>query len=77
MTYHDSTQSIKVGDKVTHGGRRGIIVFVIDDDSYTDRYPRENWSYLGKGFGVELEEGEWRGTLIHSDSPDEDLEFVG
>ncbi len=72
MKYCDSEKTIRVGDKVLHAGSSGVIVFVIDDDRYSDAYKKEDWSYLGQGFGVELQDG----TLYHYDSPDEDLEPV-
>jgi hypothetical protein len=73
MMYFDSDRMIQVGDKVRYAGSPGVIVFVIDNDSYSDRYRREDWSYLGKGFGVQLEDG----TLFHFEFPDEDLEPAG
>jgi hypothetical protein len=72
MKYLNSERVIHVGDKVVYGGSSGVVVFVIDDDSYSDKYKKENWSYLGKGLGVELQDG----TLYHLDSPDEDLRVV-
>ncbi len=74
MKYMDTEKVIRVGDNVLYAGSPGVVVFVIDDDSYSDRYPKEHWSYLGKGLGVELQD-ETR-TLYHFDSPDEDLEPV-
>ena len=50
------------------------IVFIIDDDSYSQRYPRKDWSYLGKGLGVEMKDKEH--TLYHLQTPDEDLEPI-
>jgi hypothetical protein len=72
MKYLDSEKVIRVGDNVAYAGSPGVIVFVIDDDSYSDAYDKKSWSYLGKGLGVELQDG----TLYHLDSPDEDLEPV-
>ena len=72
MKYLDSETLIRVGDKVAYAGSPGVIVFVIDDDSYSDRYPKEAWSSLGKGLGLELQDG----TLYHLDTPDEDLEPI-
>lgn len=72
MKYHDTNKEICVGDKVLYAGSPGIIVFVIDDDSYSKRYPKKGWSYLGKGLGVEIQDKER--TLYHLETPDEDLE---
>ena len=69
MTYMDSGRTIHVGDQVEYFGTPGIIVFVIDDDMYSDGFDKKNWSYLEKGFGIVLQDG----TLFHLDSPDEDL----
>ena len=73
MNYVHSDQPIRVGDRVTYAGSPGVIVFVIDDDSYSKAYERQHWSYLKKGFGFELDDG----TLFHLDEPDEDLEPIG
>ncbi len=72
MKYLDTEDVIRVGDSVTYHGDPGVIVFVIDDDSYSAAYPKDHWSYLRKGLGIELQD-ETR-TLYHLDSPDEDLE---
>ncbi len=72
MKYMHTERKIAVGDDVLYGGARGVVVFVIEDDSYSDRYPKEEWSYLGKGLGVELHDELL--TLYHLDLPDEDLE---
>ena len=55
-----------------YAGSPGAIFLVIDDDSYSERYDKKTWSYLGKGFGLELDDG----TLYHLDTPDEDLRPV-
>jgi hypothetical protein len=75
MKYLETEKEIRVGDNVLYAGAPGVIVFIIEDDSYADRYPRENWSYLGKGLGIELQDDETR-TLYVLDCPDEDLEPV-
>lgn len=72
MTYAETDRVIHVGDNVLYAGAAGVVVFVIDDGSYSARYPKKDWAYLGKGLGVELQD-ETR-TLYHLDSPNEDLE---
>jgi hypothetical protein len=74
MKYWGTENVVRVGDRVLYNGTPGVIVFVIDDDSYSDRYPKEHWSYLGTGLGVELQD-ETR-TLYHlgSSEEEEDLE---
>ncbi len=74
MTYHGTEKTIHVGDHVLYAGDPGLIVFVVEDDSYSDRYSRDAWSYLGSGLGVEL--ADEAQTLYHLDAPDEDLEPV-
>lgn len=72
MKYLDTERVIQVGDHVLYAGAPGVIVFVIDDDSYSEEYPKKDWSHLGKGLGVELRDQ--TRTLYHLDTPDEDLE---
>lgn len=74
MRYWGTERIVRVGDRVTYAGTSGVIVFIIDDDSYSDRYPKKHWSYLGNGLGVELQD-ETR-TLYHLNSSEttEDLE---
>src|SRR5438309_1421640 len=74
MKYNDTNQLIRVGDSVLYAGAPGVIVFVIDDDSYSERYPKKDWSYLGKGLGVEIQDKER--TLYHLETTDEDLKPV-
>jgi hypothetical protein len=75
MKYQDTNQVIRVGDSVLYAGQPGVIVFVVDDDNYSKQYAKEDWSYLGKGLGVEIQDKER--TLYHLETPDEDLEPVG
>jgi hypothetical protein len=80
MKYHSSSQEVKVGDKVRFAGRLGAIVFLVNEDVYSEKYPREHWSFLEDGFGVEIEEpGDWQGALfvLHSSEEEEDLKLVG
>ena len=72
MKYVDTDQTIRVGDHVTYCGEPGVIVFIVDDDSYSKDYERQHWSYLKRGFGFERVDG----TLFHLDEPDEDLEPI-
>jgi hypothetical protein len=73
MKYTNTQKVIQVGDSVLYAGEPGIIAFIIDDDSYSDRYTKECWSYLGNGLGVELQDQAQ--TLYHLEVPDEDLEI--
>lgn len=71
MTYRDSEKVIHVGDCVFYAGARGRVVFIVDDDEYSKDYPKEGYSYLGKGIGVEIDDPSR--TLFHLEIPDEDL----
>ena len=74
MNYNDTNKMIRVGDSVLYAHKPGTIVFIVDDDSYSEKYPRKDWSYLGKGLGVEMKDKE--NTLYHLQTPDEDLEPI-
>jgi hypothetical protein len=80
MKYSGTNNAILVGDSVLYAGEPGTIVFIIDDDSYSQEYSKNEWSYLGKGLGVEIQDKEHTPPnylmLFHLDAPDEDLVFV-
>jgi hypothetical protein len=57
MKYYDSEKVVQVGDRILYDGTPGVIVFVVDDDSYSDEYTKDNWSYLGRGLGVQMQDG--------------------
>lgn len=61
-----------VGDMVTLDNEKGIIVFVISSNQYSEDYPQKEWEYLKEGFGIETE----KLGLVHQIEPDEDLEFI-
>lgn len=69
MYYYKTNEQIKVGDHVHYAHQHGVIVFIIDDDAYSEQYSKKDWSFLHNGLGIEM-----RGTLYHFDKPDEDLE---
>ncbi len=72
MNYSDGTP-LKVGDVVGLGeDRNGVVVCSIDDDAYTDRFTKDNWSHLGRGVMIEFPM--W--GLIHYEEPEPDLELV-
>lgn len=49
MQYPDG-QTVKVGDRVGLGDDDGgIVVCSIDDDEYSESYPKEAWEILEKG----------------------------
>jgi hypothetical protein len=68
--YEDEDKKpISVGDLVTYGGEPGVVAFVIQEKQFSPGYPEEEWSYLEKGIGIKLENGEF----FCLDEPDEDL----
>jgi hypothetical protein len=51
----------------------GDIVFVIDNDEYSDEFTRADWSQYERGFMIRLDDG----TLImYPDANDEHLELA-
>ena len=64
-----SGEEITIGDQVSFGDSKGVIVFVIPSSQYSIRYTEKEWSYLKEGFGVETE----KYGVIHQVVPDEDL----
>ncbi len=67
--HYPTGEEIKVGDIVQYGNSQGKIVFIVNTDRYSEKYPKEEWVYLKEGFGVETE----RYGLIHDSIPSEDL----
>lgn len=72
MKYPDG-QSVKVGDKVSLGqDNGGIVVCSIDDNEYTEAYPKDQWSSLGKGVLILFP----MYGLIHYIDPESDLRLI-
>jgi len=74
LKYYKSDQTVKIGDEVTYGGTPGIVVFIIDDDEYSVKYPKSIWSYLGKGVGIELQLS--TPTLCYLDTIDDEEDLI-
>lgn len=77
MRYWGSEKEVRVGDHVLYAGSPARIVFIVDDDSFSDRYPRQHWADYGKGFGVELQDETRTLYFLDTSEEEEDLEFVG
>ena len=61
MKYSDGTHA-RVGDSVTFSnGATGFVVASIDTDEYTQKHPREQWSYLKVGVLIDCSDA----GLIH------------
>ena len=70
--YYPTGEEVRVGDIVRYGDTQGRIVFIVNTDSYSDNYPKEEWDYLEEGFGVETE----KYGLIHDMISSEDLQLI-
>lgn len=72
MKYPDG-QEVKLGDKVKLGqDEGGVVVCSIDDDEYSDDYPKEQWGYLKKGVMINFPSY----GLIHYEEPESDLQLI-
>lgn len=72
LNYPDG-QEARIGDHVRLGDDDGgVVVCSIDLDEYSEKHPREQWSYLGAGVMIEFP----KYGLIHYVEPDEDLELI-
>lgn len=72
MTYPDG-QPVRVGDVVALGAdQAGEVVCSIDDDAYTDAYPRAEWAYLAQGVLIRFPAY----GLIHYRQAEPDLRLV-
>ena len=48
MNYQDG-QIVRIGDKVLLDDDEGVVLFSIDTDEFSAKFPKEDWVYLGKG----------------------------
>ena len=72
MKYTDGIE-IKKGDRVRFSnGEIGLVVFSIDNDEYTEKFPKDEWCYLEKGI---MTESKSMGLVHYKESP-VDLELV-
>ena len=46
-------KNIHIGDKIKIDGIEGTVVCSIDNEEYSKKYSKEDWSYLVKGILVE------------------------
>jgi hypothetical protein len=66
MQYPDG-QEAHIGDRVElWAGNLGTVVCSIDAAEYQEDYPKEQWSYLGRGILVVSEQT----GLIHYEAPE-------
>ena len=72
MQYADG-QQVRLGDRVRLGSDSGgVVVCVIDNGEYTDRYLEKDWSYLKKGAMIETPTF----GLIHYEELEPDISLV-
>jgi len=48
--------NINLGDTIDIDGVKGIVVCSMDNNEYSIKYSKEDWSYLKKGILVETED---------------------
>lgn len=66
-------KKILVGDKVRFAEEAyGVVVCSIDDDKYTEEYPKNEWSYLQKGILISSPQA----GLIHFPNEDESVVLI-
>jgi hypothetical protein len=69
MRYADANEA-ELGDVVLIDGKhRGTVVAVIDTAAYSEGFPLDQWSYLGKGILVDTEFG----GIVHFPGAEEEL----
>jgi hypothetical protein len=73
VKYSDDNEA-RLGDRVAISVTyRGIVVACLDRDEYTADYPREQWSYLGKGVLVNTDFG---GLVHYEDASQEHFTLI-
>jgi hypothetical protein len=66
-------EKVMIWDRVhAWHGCRGIVVFSIDADQFSDRFPKARWGYLERGGMIDTEDA----GLVRIVEPDEDLLLV-
>jgi hypothetical protein len=69
---YSSGDPILLGDRICWANKLGIVVFVIETRSYSTAFPESDWSYLGRGFMLDVE-----GVgLVHEHEANGDLKLV-
>lgn len=72
LKYPDG-QEIRQGDVVRmDGGAEGVVVFSIDTDEYSARFPKAHWQYLARGVMVESA----KYGLVHFDRDEPDFALI-
>jgi hypothetical protein len=72
MKYRDG-QEVIIGDRVSLAeGSEGKVVFCVDRDEFSERYPKAEWGYLESGAMVKTE----KFGLVHYPVADDELTLV-
>ena len=61
MRYRNAQETMRVGDAVSIGSGKGVVVACIDTAEYSAAHPREQWSYLRGGVMIDTDFG----GLVH------------
>lgn len=66
-------EEVTIWDRVqAWDGCRGIVVFSIDADQFSDRFPKADWAHLERGMMMDTESA----GLVHLKESDEDLLLI-
>ena len=73
MKYADG-QEVRLGDRVKLAhDQGGIVVCMIDTAEYTEKYPKDAWSYLQNGVMIEFPKF---GLIHYPEGPEPDIELI-
>ena len=65
-------EPILVGDQVSLGAARGLVVCSIDGASYSEAFPESDWGYLGRGVIIDFPDL----GLVHYVEPEPSLRLI-
>lgn len=70
---YNSGEVAHIGDEVLIANDDlGIVVFSVDTDEYSEKYPKSEWAYLKKGIMIKSK----KMGLVHFEELDEDVELL-
>ena len=61
LRYRNAQETVRVGDAVSIGSGKGVVVACIDSAEYSAEHSREQWSYLRGGVMIDTDFG----GLVH------------
>ena len=71
MRYFTGDEGL-VGDRVNAFGSTGVVVYVVDTQQGSEKYPSGAWDYLMTGLMIETDEM----GLVHYPEPDEGVTLI-